>query len=43
MATMRAEVAAWEAQRNAEGATVHWHFTTAQARTKLPRSYLHPA
>jgi transposase len=26
-----------------KSATVHWHFTTAQARTKLPRSYLYSA
>jgi hypothetical protein len=43
VATMRAEVAAWEDRRNAESATVHWHFTTAQARRKLRRLYPHPA
>ena len=41
--TMQREVAAWEERRNAEGATVHWHFTTAQARKKLRRLYPHPA
>jgi hypothetical protein len=41
--TMQTEVAAWEERRNAEGATVHWHFTTAQARKKLRRLYPHPA
>ena len=43
IATMRAAVAAWEDQRNAAGATVHWHFTTAHARKKLRRLYPHPA
>ena len=33
------EVAAWEAQRNAAKATVHWRFTTADARIKLTRLY----
>ena len=41
--TLRREVAAWEERRNAEQATVHWHFTTAQARKKLRRLYPHPA
>jgi hypothetical protein len=37
--TLRAEVAAWEAARNAARATVHWRFTTADARTKPHRLY----
>jgi hypothetical protein len=34
-----AEVAVWEARRNAGGATVHWRFTTADARIKLHKLY----
>jgi hypothetical protein len=37
--TVRAEVAAWEEQRNAQGATAHWRFTTADARIRLERLY----
>lgn len=37
--TLIAEVAAWEARRNASGATVHWRFTTADARIKLHKLY----
>jgi hypothetical protein len=37
--TLRAEVAAWEAQRNAQGVKVHWRFTTAEARIRLARLY----
>ena len=37
--TVRCEVAAWEARRNAEQATIHWRFTTDKARTKLERLY----
>ena len=33
------EVAAWEAERNAMRATVHWRFTTADARIKLKHLY----
>ena len=33
------EVAAWAARRNATGSRVSWHFTTADARTKLRRLY----
>ena len=33
------EVAAWEADRNENGATIHWRFTTADARTKMHRFY----
>ena len=32
-------VAAWEAPRNATHATIHWRFTTTDARTKLSRLY----
>jgi hypothetical protein len=37
--TLIREVAAWAAQRNSEHATIHWQFTTDQARTKLKRLY----
>lgn len=33
------EVAAWEQERNAAGATVTWRFTTDHARTRLTRLY----
>ena len=33
------ETAAWERQRNAEGARVNWMFTTAKARAKLAKAY----
>jgi hypothetical protein len=39
IATVRTEVAAWQAQRNAAHATINWHFDTQQARTKLKRLY----
>ena len=38
-ATLQAEVAAWQARRNAAGAPVNWRFTTADARIKLKRLY----
>jgi len=38
-ATLVAEVAAWEARRNARGGPVDWRFTTADARIKLKRLY----
>jgi uncharacterized small protein (DUF1192 family) len=38
-ATLRREVAAWEAERNAMQATVEWRFTTADARIKLKHLY----
>jgi len=38
-ATLAEEVAAWEAERNARAATVHWRFTTADARIKLKHLY----
>ena len=38
-ATLQAEVAAWQKRRNAAGGAVNWHFTTEDARIKLPRLY----
>jgi hypothetical protein len=38
-ATLRREVAAWEAARNAEATPVDWRFTTRDARIKLKRLY----
>jgi DDE superfamily endonuclease len=38
-ATLARAIAAWEQQRNQAQATVHWRFTTAQARVKLQRVY----
>ena len=40
---LTAEIEAWERQRNACGARVHWTFTTHKARAKLARAYPHPA
>jgi DDE superfamily endonuclease len=37
--TLTREVVAWQAVRNAQHATVHWHFDLTQARTKLSRLY----
>ena len=37
--TLEEEVAVWEHERNAKGATVDWRFTTADARIKLKRLY----
>jgi transposase len=39
MDTMRCETTAWEDERNAQRATVHWRFTTSDARIKLNRLY----
>jgi hypothetical protein len=39
VATLTREVAAWETARNSAGMTVHWHFTTEQARIKLHKLY----
>lgn len=39
MATLQREVAAWQAHRNAQHATVHWQFSVQKARTKLARLY----
>ncbi len=37
--TLTSEAAAWEAARNAAEMTVHWQFTTEEARIKLARLY----
>ena len=37
--TLRRETAAWEARRNAEGATIRWLFSVEDARRKMPRAY----
>ena len=37
--TLKREVAAWEEARNSAGMTVHWQFTTEQARIKLRKLY----
>lgn len=39
MATMRAEVAAWENDRNNSTKKIEWQFTTSDARVKLKRLY----
>jgi hypothetical protein len=39
LATLRAEVAAWEADRNAAAVRVDWQLTTADARVRLKRLY----
>ena len=39
METMRAEVAAWERNRNNQRAKIDWQFTTREARVKLKRLY----
>ena len=39
MPTMRAEVAAWEKDRNNSASRIDWQFTTADARVKLKRLY----
>ncbi len=36
---LRAEVGAWQEERNGAGATVDWRFTTRDAREKLRRIY----
>jgi hypothetical protein len=38
-AELRAEVAAWEADRNERAVEIRWRFTTADARIKLHRLY----
>ena len=38
-ATLVAEVAAWQARRDAKGGAITWRFTTADARIKLKRLY----
>lgn len=37
--TVRGEVNAWQARRNAEQAQIHWRFTAEAARVKLKRLY----
>lgn len=37
--TLAREVAAWERQRNAEGATIRWLFTVKKARRKMGPAY----
>jgi hypothetical protein len=37
--TLEARVAALVAERNAAGCTIHWQFTSQQARAKLARLY----
>ncbi|GHO71433.1 hypothetical protein KSC_103250 [Ktedonobacter sp. SOSP1-52] len=37
--TLRLEVAAWEAERNAQQVKANWRFTTQDARIKLKRLY----
>lgn len=39
METLKCEVAAWQAARNAQRATVRWQFDVTHARTKLARLY----
>ena len=39
LATMRAEMSAWEAARNNRGIPVNWQFTNEKARIKLSRLY----
>jgi hypothetical protein len=41
-ATLEAEITAWVAGRNADGATVDWQFTTEDARHRLHWLYPHP-
>lgn len=39
METLTHQIAAWEAARNTQRATVNWQFDVSQARTKLARLY----
>ena len=39
MSTMKAEVLAWEANRNSSAKVINWQFTTADARIKLKGLY----
>jgi len=41
--TLEVEIAAWQRQRNADGARINWMFSTQQARSKLRRAYPHSA
>jgi hypothetical protein len=38
-AIVASEVGAWESERNAERATIDWHFTIPNARDKLKKMY----
>jgi len=38
-AALTSQIAAWESNRNNVNVTIDWQFTTANARTKLRRSY----
>jgi hypothetical protein len=41
--TLKREIVAWETDRNALGASIHWRFTTEDARIKLRHLYpVHP-
>ena len=42
-ATLVREIAAWEAQRNKERATIDWRFSITDAREKLKRLYPSPS
>jgi hypothetical protein len=37
--TLATEIAAWEAARNKQRASIHWQFTVDEARRKLGRLY----
>ena len=39
LATVTAEVAAWQNHRNTQNSTINWQFTTSDARIKLRRLY----
>jgi hypothetical protein len=39
---LTSEVATWERQRNASGASIQWMFTTDKARAKMGRAYPNP-
>jgi hypothetical protein len=39
MAVLRQRIAALETERNATSATIHWRFTTGDARVRLTRLY----
>ena len=36
---LKSELAAWERERNADSAQIHWQFTTVNARVKLASLY----
>ena len=39
LVTMQRHIAAWESDRNNRKSKIHWHFSTANARTKLRHLY----